>query len=175
MKDYKMKGIQRLAVDLSALCAPFGVSKVRFSGSGQCYYLADNASVRFSFYMDRDFIEHILSTFGILINNQRDYLRFSLLHEIGHHFTLKDFSKEELLNEQKIREMLHYAALHPDTTEHLFEKISIDDMYFAIPSEQVANEWASEQFRTNEAFKIAFEQMFDKFMRRYNKPDSEGE
>lgn len=88
-----------------------------------------------------DFIAYINSTYHIDISNKVDYFVFSLLHELGHHMTM------DSLDETDLQEEL--------VTRRLIELTENDSLYFTLPSELAANDWAFEHwdFGITEFFK----------------------
>ena len=82
------------------------------------------------------FQNHIKSTYGLDISNEEDYQLFSLLHEIGHHFTMDDMEDEDAENELLMRNLIH--CIDDETTAQ--------ETYFNLPSEILANDWAFDNF-----------------------------
>ena len=83
------------------------------------------------------FQNHIKSTYGLDISNEEDYQLFSLLHEIGHHFTMDDMEDEDSENELLMRQLIH--MIDDETTAQ--------ETYFNLPSEMLANDWAFDNFK----------------------------
>jgi RNA processing factor Prp31 len=82
------------------------------------------------------FCDHIKKTYGLDIDQKEDYELFSLLHEIGHHFTMDDLEEEEAENELLMRNLIHCID---DVT-------TANETYFNLPSEMLANDWAFDHF-----------------------------
>lgn len=82
------------------------------------------------------FCDHIKETYGLDISQKEDYELFSLLHEIGHHFTMDDLEDEEAENELLMRNLIHCID---DVT-------TANETYFNLPSEVLANDWAFDHF-----------------------------
>lgn len=81
------------------------------------------------------FKSHILNEYGLELNEE-EYVVFSLLHEMGHHMTLDDMDDEDATNEIAMREVIH-----------LIEDVdTANQVYFKLPSEILANDWAYEHF-----------------------------
>ncbi len=76
-----------------------------------------------------DFKAHIKAMYNIDLDTDIKYFVFSLLHELGHHMTMDILSEEQLEDEL--------------ITRRLIDLTGADDLYFKLPSEIEANEWAS--------------------------------
>ena len=61
------------------------------------------------------------------------YFLFSLLHEVGHHYTLGDLTEEDLEYETFCREVLSYSDDAPK---------EVNEAYFNLPAEILATQWA---------------------------------
>lgn len=82
------------------------------------------------------FCDHIKETYGLDISQKEDYELFSLLHEIGHHFTMDDLEDEDAENELLMRNLIH-----------CIDDVTIaNETYFNLPSEVMANDWAFDHF-----------------------------
>lgn len=82
------------------------------------------------------FCDHIKKTYGLDISQKEDYELFSLLHEIGHHFTMDDLEDEDAENELLMRNLIH-----------CIDDVAIaNETYFNLPSEVLANDWAFDHF-----------------------------
>lgn len=82
------------------------------------------------------FCDHIKETYGLDISQKEDYELFSLLHEIGHHFTMDDLEDEEAENELLMRNLIHCID----------DVATANETYFNLPSEVMANDWAFDHF-----------------------------
>ena len=81
----------------------------------------------------------------------------SILHELGHHYTVDLFSDEdwESYATQKTLEDLEGSELH--------------QAYFNLPNEQIATAWAVELYRANPTYMKAWNQRFNCALRHYEK------
>ena len=81
------------------------------------------------------FITYIKAQYNIDLSDEADYFVFSFLHELGHHMTMDYLTKEELLRELVLRRVIQ--LLGTEKTNRL---------YYNLPSEVAANDFASEWF-----------------------------
>jgi hypothetical protein len=96
---------------------------------GFCYF-PQHQKISFSmltYDADYELIEFVNNKYEI--NIAPWYFIFCLLHEVGHHFTLSSFSKEELLNERLCRSVM----------ENMNDS---NNIYFNLATEVAATEWA---------------------------------
>lgn len=83
--------------------------------------------------------EWIANKFGVELD-RNIYFLFSLLHEVGHHFTLGQLSEEELNYETFCREVLSLSEDSPR---------EVNEAYFNLPAEILATKWALEFMLNN--------------------------
>lgn len=76
--------------------------------------------------------EWISEIFHFVIT-KKDYFLFSLLHEIGHHYTMENLTDEELNYEAFCRQALNFSE-ESDNRKN--------EAYFSLPSEIIATQWA---------------------------------
>ena len=88
---------------------------------------------------DRLFKQYIENKFDFTIPN---LFTISLLHEVGHSFTLFDFSEKEMKRMKKEKKAIEKALEKNDTDEKYSE-------YFDLPVEKVATAWAINYYRMN--------------------------
>ena len=81
-------------------------------------------------------IAYIKSEYDIDLSDDEDYDLFALLHEIGHHFTMDDLEDEESENELLMRNLI----------QMIDDEMRANEVYFQLPSEMLANDWASDHF-----------------------------
>lgn len=128
------------------------------------FYDAEEERVYFSILIaersERLFKEYILKTFHVNIENA---FMISLLHEVGHHYTLNKFSKREIKK----------AHLEKQKIEQELEKSDNDltySRYFDINIEKIATEWAVKYYTTHQKkcddFYKAFSQMLHEEYKR---------
>lgn len=127
-----MKGMMVLERKINKLFRDFGI--VAYCGERFEY---SNSVVSFTPYfwdrLSRAHCEYIDKTFGIDVRSS--YFTFCILHEIGHHYTLRNFTEEEIDNEIIIRKLLSFCEKDPK---------EINDAYFNLPIEEEATKWALE-------------------------------
>ena len=82
----------------------------------------------------------ITENFGVEISADA-YFLFSLLHEVGHHYTIGDLTEEDLKYETFCREVLSCSN---DTPEE------VNEAYFNLPAEILATQWALEYMLNNQ-------------------------
>ena len=81
------------------------------------------------------FINYVKGQYNIDLSDEVDYFVFSFLHELGHHMTMDYLTKEALLRELVLRRVIQ--LLGTEKTNRL---------YYTLPSEKAANDFASEWF-----------------------------
>lgn len=119
------------------------------------YYPAENESdeaiITFSFTEDeesnREWKKFLAEYFGFRLTKE-NLFTMSVLHELGHHFTVHLFSDEQW--EQEATE---------STLEGL-EGAERDQSYFRLPIEKAATEWAVMVYRENEKIMRAWNHRF---------------
>lgn len=137
---------------------PFGLDSELDSDFG--YDLNDD-TIYFSLLItersDKLFKEYIEKTFHFIVPN---IFIISLLHEVGHYFTLYSFSKMKLKNAHQTKELI----------ENELEKITTDDplydivysKYFDLNIEKAATAWAIDYYKNNKARCDEFYSLFEK-------------
>ena len=119
-------------------CEEFGNVKVARDSEFAYYYFEDKITYTLNFTHNGEkvkaFKEHIYTTYNIDLDDEKDFFLFSLLHEIGHYMTMDTMEQEDLIVEVAIRKLLQ-------------EKVEMEDnIYFKLPSEVLANDWAADYF-----------------------------
>ena len=106
--------------------------KVTFSKSGWWY---DNEreviNVDLTDFNDMGFMRHLHEVHKCEFAYEYSLTLWSILHEIGHYYTLDDIEDDE---DDRIALML--------TTSEIADNEKVQDRYFNMPSEWVATEWA---------------------------------
>jgi hypothetical protein len=134
------KGVRKLNNAVSAILAPFGISKARYDDENGYTYYPTNHKVTFKILEenigDELFIDFIKDTFDFTVPNS---FIISLLHEVGHHYTL-DLIDDETYNycydeKQRISEELSKAETYEDIKALFYQ-------YFMLPDELEATTWA---------------------------------
>lgn len=88
---------------------------------------------------DRLFKEYVAKTFNYSIPN---IFMLSLLHEVGHFFTLYTFSKEEIKKARKVKKHIE-KELEKNNSDEVYSR------YFDLSIEKVATEWAINYYKEN--------------------------
>ena len=105
-----------------------------------CYDYA-TSTIHYGVFLPEDgkqcVIAYIKSEYDIDLSNDEDYNLFALLHEIGHHFTMDDLEDEESENELLMRNLI----------QMIDDEKQANEVYFQLPSEMLANDWASDHFK----------------------------
>lgn len=137
----KLRGTTKLKAHMTNFLRPFGLKAIL--GKDFAYYPVTE-QVQFTLVMedraDKIFRKFIADTFNYEI---KDMFLFSLLHEVGHHFTIDDFEYEELDKEWK-----HKSRIEWEIDEDNYNEKSIE--YFSLPSEYAATAWAVSYMRDHE-------------------------
>ncbi len=126
-----MKGKMVLENKIAKILKPFGVKVAMYE-----QFLYCEGRVFFTLFEDPYIGEHhrgwIAKNYGMRMNSGA-YFLFSLLHEVGHHMTIKNMTEEDLNYETFCRNALSYADGTPE---------EINEAYFNLPAEILATEWA---------------------------------
>lgn len=128
----------------------FDNSLSAFMGTDFSYYFHDNKiefSIVVSEKMNKYFLEFIENRFNVKFN---DCFLISLLHEVGHHFTIMNIDDNTYDYCQDVK-----TTLTGETKEEVFT-------YFNLEDEIIATEWAVNYYLTNKS-------NCDKFMKRAEK------
>jgi hypothetical protein len=119
---------------------PFGIDS---DFSSDFSYDPEDERVYFSVMVseraDRLFKQYVLSHFHFEISN---IFMISLLHEVGHAFTLNSFSKMEIKNDHLAKETIE-EMLHADDSDDIYS------LYFDLKIERVATAWAINYYKAN--------------------------
>ena len=111
---------------------------------GGFYYDAPTETVNVDFSdieNDYGFIRNLKEVHKCRFVDRYSHLLWAILHEVGHYYTLDDY----LDDEEEAGARLALACL----TEEMVKDPEIQDMYYAIPSEWGATEWAIQFVRHN--------------------------
>lgn len=103
--------------------------------------------------------KHIESTRNFDIRPH--FFMYSLLHEIGHSFTMDNLESEDLDNELYVRELIHLVS-QDNTTD-------ADEMYFNLESEMLANDWAVNFIQNNVPYCVKLENRLQKYLNHFYK------
>lgn len=131
----RSRGTSTIDRRISNFVKKFGIARVNY---GERFYYKTNGEIQYTAYRakgDDDLIEWIYDNYGITIE---PYLfMFSLLHEVGHHMTVGNFSEEDLATEMVLREHFIPNLKNPN------------DLYFELPTEKAATMWALNYLNEN--------------------------
>lgn len=97
-------------------------------------------SIAFSERADKLFKEYVLKKFNFEIKN---IFIMSLLHEVGHFFTLNTFSKMEIENDHLAKEVIEEMLDADDSDDEIYS------LYFDLKIERVATAWAVDYYKSN--------------------------
>lgn len=141
----KLKGVNKLNRAIAAELAPFGITAVKLVARDYAYY-DDDCSIEYCLVdgttEDKLFTEFIEDRFDYKVKN---IWMISILHEIGHHYTMPDISDEifDFCNSEKDRIA---AALATATAA---ESKKLEFQYFNLPDEIMATQWAVHYAKTH--------------------------
>lgn len=111
-----------------------------------CYW-SDDETIGYTIIVgelsDEAWTEYVKDTFNYTIEN---IFVFSLLHELGHHFTLNNYSNRERKKEDEAVNFIE-AKLKKSITKETDKQLYKE--YFNLPLERVATEWAVNYARSN--------------------------
>lgn len=120
--------------NISRFVRKFGVKRARMGN--QFVYLANTQTMNYTvlqYETDEDYIEYLNSTYEIDVRPW--YFVFCILHEVGHHMTIGELSEEDYTFEYIMRK--HLLGMIDDQKK-------INEIYFQMPAEDLANRWAIE-------------------------------
>lgn len=127
-----MKGKRKFRNVIAKILEEFNVKVIL----GDCFfYNPDTRTVYFTPFSSSsdDFHRYwILQNFNYTIK-EREYFLFSLLHEIGHHYTFGYLTDEDLQYEVFCRKILENSDKSAN---------EINEAYFNLPAEKLATQWA---------------------------------
>lgn len=111
-------------------------------------YWHDDATIQYSLIIgdktDVIWTEYVKSTFDYSIDN---IFVFSLLHEVGHHYTMDLFTNEELIAERRKIKRIE-KRLNQSNSDLMDEGYYL--LYFDLPMEKIATEWAVNYAKENQ-------------------------
>ena len=134
------KGIRKLNNAVSAILAPFGISKARYNDTDGYMYYPTSHKVDFKiiedYIGDEYFIDFLKDTFDYAVPNS---FIISLLHEVGHHYTLPNLDEETINFCVDEKERICEALGNTDDPQEIK---AIFYQYFMLPDEIEATTWA---------------------------------
>jgi len=153
----ELKGVKKLDKKVSKFTEKFGCTAEM--GSEFCYWKGEdliNYSLLVGLASDGLWREYVLKNFNYKIEN---IFMFSLLHEIGHHLTMDNFSKKMRNAEAKKVEKIE-EKLNESDSEIVFRNSNLE--YFDLPMERVATKWAVNFSKKHRRFLKRFWKSFQK-------------
>lgn len=134
-----MKGKRVLENKIEKILKNFGVKVAMYN-----QFLYSEGWVFFTLFESSALGEYhrawIAENFGVKMNVSA-YFLFSLLHEVGHHYTLENLTEEDLKYESFCREILSCSDNTPK---------EVNKAYFNLPAEILATQWALEYMINNQ-------------------------
>lgn len=125
----------RLNKEIKLYCKKFGIKKVKLTD--EFSYYPNKALVTYTIYAsetDIEFIELVNQKYNV--NIRPWYFIFCLLHEIGHHMTLNQLSKEDFETDLILRSIIPF-----------FENQG--KAYLGFTAEDLATSWAIEYINSH--------------------------
>lgn len=155
--EKKIVGIEKIDELINGFVEKFGCTASL--GEEFCYWHDDETidySLVISVPSDEAWKEYVKEKFNFCITN---IFMFSLLHEVGHHFTMDNFSKLQQ-NKEQVAVAKIESDLKDSDSEELDKEMYIK--YFDLPMEKSATKWAVKYYRTHR-------QAINRFYRKLNK------
>ena len=140
----ELKGYEKIDELVNNFCEKFGCTAEL--GAEFCYYHSDDtvcytlATVEAS---DKAWKEYVRKKFNFRITN---IFMFSLLHEIGHHRTMDNFTMLQQNTEESVVKKIEKNLAH-SKSEHNDKKLYLQ--YFDLPMEKSATKWAVKYYKTH--------------------------
>ena len=135
----KVKGIRKLNKALKTVFADFGIEN--FSLTNDWAYYPDENKITYSILEnnieDVWFNEFVKKRFGYKVKNT---FMITVLHEVGHHFTLDDIYDSDAVYEFCTREKERIEKAMETASAKKSKKLEFE--YFSLPDEIIATEWA---------------------------------
>ena len=155
----RIKGIKKLNAHMNKFLSPFGL-KCTF-GSDFAYW-TESELIQYTIFLHQDsdiyFSDFIKKEFNFSVS---DIFLVSLLHEVGHYYTIDDFEEDELLNDELIKDDL-------SNDQQITEK-ERNFRYFSLPVEYAATEWAINFLKDNPNIYHQWGIMLEHFRHFYKK------
>lgn len=156
----KVKGMKKLNKVMKEVLAPFGIEKAVLNGDWA--YYGDENKLTYSIVEgtleDIWFNEFVKERFGYKVKNT---FMITVLHELGHHFTLENVYENDCVYDFCMREKERIEKeMKKAKTKKEAKKIEFQ--YFNLPDEIMATEWAVNYAREN---KKELEEMWEKIKR----------
>ena len=131
--------------NVSRFLRHFGINKARRNERTSFCYDPNTRNIYYSVYQrseDASHTEWIKEKYGFDVS---DYVfLFAILHEVGHHMTLDQLTEEQMQMEDFTRRFLL-----PQMEEEGMPVEIINEVYYNLPAEDLANRWAFEYMAKN--------------------------
>ena len=164
----KIKGVHLLNNAATKFAHSLGCDDVHCMVGKEFAYYPNEELITFPIWqeerLDRYFMKYLKSQNYVEIDNRTNPFVLSLLHEIGHYFTLSDIDEYTLTkcNKKKARENNRIARRKTKLNNKQFEKRLFK--YWDLPDELNANAMALYLYKNNRKAIRAFQnEMCDKF------------
>ena len=142
----KIKGRKHLEKKIQKIVKEFVNADV-FLNDNFCYY-AETNTITFAPILMGDLeqihVDWIMKKYERDYSDPFIYWLFSLLHEVGHAMTIEELTDEDWAFENEMREMLANDWIEDD--------VEICHVYFTLPAEILATEWAIKTMDKNEVW-----------------------
>lgn len=140
----KIKGRKHLEKKIQKIVKEFINANV-FLHQDFCYYSETNTITFAPISMgelEQIHIDWIMKKYERDYSDPFIYWLFSLLHEIGHAMTIEELTDEDWAFENEMREIL--------ANDWIDDDIEVSHIYFTLPAEILATEWAIKTMDQNE-------------------------
>ena len=158
----ELKGYEKIDKLVNGFCEKFGCTAE--IGAEFCYYHSDE-TVNYSLIVvdesDKAWKEYVKKKFNFRITN---IFMFSLLHEIGHHFTMDKFSPLYQRKENAVVGKIE-RDLAKSNDEILDKELRLK--YFDLPMEKSATKWAVKYYRTHRQAINSFYRKLEKEIHKF--------
>lgn len=155
----RIKGIKKLNAHMNKFLSPFGL-KCTFGGDFA--YWTESDLIQYTIFLHQDsdiyFSDFIKKEFNFSVS---DIFLVSLLHEVGHYYTIDDFEEDELLNDELIKDEL--------SNDQQITEEERNFKYFSLPVEYAATEWAINFLKDNPSIYHQWGIMLEHFRHFYKK------
>ena len=121
-------------------------------------------SVLFTDRSDRLWKEYIKKTFSFEVDN---IFMLSLLHEVGHHYTLNTFSRMRIKTAHQAKELINEELGKLDPSDPAYDVVYSN--YFDLSIEKVATAWAIDYYKANKKRCDDFYSIFEKELHKQYK------
>lgn len=132
----RVKGLKKLNSVITKQLAPFGIHKAFCSDDFSYWYESEDVHYKLTVTVEDEwFMDFIEETFGY--KAQYPFI-MSLLHEIGHHYTIDEVEDEDETYSEDEKERISEEM----QTANAEQTKVLEWEYFNLPDEIIATEWA---------------------------------